>query len=171
MSTGRKKVSLKLNEVEISKALNSIEKQGTYRFLYNSRLSSISRRISIGRQQFRDQRCDGPTAVRHDFNVQNAGKQPDRRSGDRPAPTGYQDHRKITGESGEAFANVSVIVKRVRPRTTTDYFRDITLLVPTERHIGRFLYRYYLPRKLRVGDQSVVDVKLVRPPCRWTRSW
>ena len=44
---GQEKVSLKLNEVEISKALNSIEKQGIYRFLYNSRLSSISRKISI----------------------------------------------------------------------------------------------------------------------------
>src|SRR5580698_10743289 len=44
---GQEKVSLKLNEVEISKALNSIEKQGTYRFLYNSRLASIGRKISI----------------------------------------------------------------------------------------------------------------------------
>src|ERR1700750_1070575 len=45
--SGQGKVSLKLNQVEISKALNSIEGQGTYRFLYNSRLEGVSRKISI----------------------------------------------------------------------------------------------------------------------------
>ena len=44
---GQGKVSLKLNDVGIAKALNSIEKQGTYRFLYNSRLASLNRKISI----------------------------------------------------------------------------------------------------------------------------
>src|SRR6201996_1462205 len=40
-------VSLKLDQVEISKALNSIEKQGTYHFLYNSRLAAISNKVNI----------------------------------------------------------------------------------------------------------------------------
>ena len=44
---GQATVSLKLNQVEISKALNTIEKQGVYRFLYNSRLSTIQKKISI----------------------------------------------------------------------------------------------------------------------------
>src|SRR5882757_5280351 len=44
---GQVKVSLKLDKVEISKALNTIEKQGTYRFLYNSRLESIRQKINI----------------------------------------------------------------------------------------------------------------------------
>src|ERR1700744_6542341 len=44
---GQGKVSLKLDQVEISKALNSIEKQGTYHFLYNSRLAAVSHRVDI----------------------------------------------------------------------------------------------------------------------------
>src|ERR1700730_6362407 len=44
---GQGKVSLKQSQVEISKVLNSIEKQGTYRFLYNSRLNSIRKKINI----------------------------------------------------------------------------------------------------------------------------
>ncbi|MDP4260840.1 MAG: hypothetical protein Q8937_21625, partial [Bacteroidota bacterium] len=44
---GQGKVTLKLNQVEISKGLNSIEKQGTYRFLYNSRLASVSKKVSL----------------------------------------------------------------------------------------------------------------------------
>src|ERR1700754_3707644 len=45
--SGQGKVSLKLNQVEISKALHSIEKQGTFRFLYNSRLEAVSNKISL----------------------------------------------------------------------------------------------------------------------------
>ncbi len=44
---GQGRVSLRLNQVEISRALNSIEKQGVYRFLYNSRLSDIRKKINI----------------------------------------------------------------------------------------------------------------------------
>src|SRR5580704_7876666 len=44
---GQTKVSLNLNHVEIARALNAIEKQGTYRFLYNSRLSDIGKRVNI----------------------------------------------------------------------------------------------------------------------------
>src|SRR6201989_1852147 len=45
--SGQGKVSLKLNQVEITKALHSIEGQGTYRFLYNSRLDAVSHKVSI----------------------------------------------------------------------------------------------------------------------------
>jgi len=44
---GQGRVSLNLRQVEISKALNSIEKQGVYRFLYNSRLNTIHKKINI----------------------------------------------------------------------------------------------------------------------------
>ena len=44
---GQSRVTLTVHQLEISKALNAIEKQGTYRFLYNSRLSDIGRRVSL----------------------------------------------------------------------------------------------------------------------------
>src|SRR6185503_16149781 len=44
---GQERLSLNLRQVEISKALNSIEKQGVYRFLYNSRLNTIHKKINI----------------------------------------------------------------------------------------------------------------------------
>src|SRR5882757_6481556 len=44
---GQSEITLKLNQVEISRVLSTIEKQGTYRFLYNSRLKDIHDKISI----------------------------------------------------------------------------------------------------------------------------
>ncbi|MBS1665325.1 MAG: STN domain-containing protein, partial [Bacteroidetes bacterium] len=44
---GQGRVSLNLKQVEIAKALNSIEKQGVYRFLYNSRLATIRKKVDI----------------------------------------------------------------------------------------------------------------------------
>ena len=44
---GQERVSLDLKQVEISKVLNTIQKQVDYRFLYNSKLNSIRKKISI----------------------------------------------------------------------------------------------------------------------------
>src|SRR5882762_7458162 len=44
---GQAKISLKVSQVEISRALNTIEKQSFYRFLYNSRLKAIQQRVSM----------------------------------------------------------------------------------------------------------------------------
>src|ERR1700683_4237537 len=44
---GQDRISLKLDNTEISNVLNAIEKQGTYRFLYNSRLESISQKVDV----------------------------------------------------------------------------------------------------------------------------
>ncbi len=158
---GQEKVSLKLNEVEISKALNSIEKQGTYRFLYNSRLSSISHKISIdvSNSEIRDvmdRLLSGTTLtykmLENNLIVVVATDQP------------QQDIKitgKITGESGEALANVSVIVKGSDRGTTTDFSGSFTLLVPQNATLV-VSYIGFTSQEIKVGDQSVVDVKLIR---------
>ena len=40
-------LSLDLKDTEISKALNAIEKQSNYRFLYNSKLKDLNQKITI----------------------------------------------------------------------------------------------------------------------------
>ncbi|HXB93143.1 MAG TPA: STN domain-containing protein, partial [Puia sp.] len=45
--SGQGRVSLNLKQVEISRVLNSIEKQGVYRFLYNSRLATIRKKVTV----------------------------------------------------------------------------------------------------------------------------
>src|SRR5579859_2723382 len=48
--SGQGRVSLNLKQVEISRVLNSIEKQGVYRFLYNSRLANIRKKVTVEAQ-------------------------------------------------------------------------------------------------------------------------
>ena len=49
--SGQGRVSLNLKQVEISRALNSIEKQGIYRFLYNSRLDQYPEKGHASKQK------------------------------------------------------------------------------------------------------------------------
>src|ERR1700729_4267895 len=41
------KVSLKLQEVQVSQVLSTIEKQTSFRFLYNNQLKSLQEKVSI----------------------------------------------------------------------------------------------------------------------------
>lgn len=158
---GQDKVSLKLNQVEISKALNSIEKQGTYRFLYNSRLNAITNKVSIdvSDSEIRDvlNRLFIGTELTYkilDNNLivvlaANLVKQDIKVTG------------KVTGDAGEPLANVSISVKGTSRGTTTDNTGAFTLLAPEDgtlivSNIG------YITQEVSVSSQSVINVKLAR---------
>jgi len=158
---GQGRVSLKLDQVEISKALNSIEKQGTYRFLYNSRLNAISHKISIdvSNSEINDvlnKLFDGTElkykVLENNLIVvlaANVAKQDIKVTG------------KVTGDAGEPLANVSVSVKGTSRGTTTDNTGTFTLLAPEDgtlvvSNIG------YVTQELSVSSQPVINVKLVR---------
>lgn len=158
---GQGEVSLKLKEVEISKALNSIEKQGTYRFLYNSRLAAISRKVTIdvndsGIKEVLDHLLAGTELtykiLDNNLIVVLAAGVP------------QQDIKitgKITGESGESLANVSVLVKGSDRGTTTDFSGSFTLLVPENATLV-ISYIGYTSQEVPVNGQSVFNIKMVR---------
>ena len=156
---GQGKVSLKLNDVGIAKALNSIEKQGTYRFLYNSRLASINRKISIdvsnsGIADVLDHLLAGTELtyklLDNNLIVVLAAGQP------------QQDIKitgKITGDNGEPLANVTVQVKGSDRGTTTDFSGNFTLLVPDNATLT-ISYIGYNSQDVAVGGQSVFNIKM-----------
>ena len=157
---GQSKVSLKLNDVAISKALNSIEKQGTYRFLYNSRLESINRKISIDvdNSEIKDVMNDllSGTQLTYKLLENNlivvlAIDQP------------QQDIKitgKVTGDNGELLANVTVQVKGSDRGTTTDFSGNFTLLVPENATLS-FSYIGYTSQDVAINGQSVFNIKMV----------
>ena len=158
---GQEKVSLKLNEVEISKALNSIEKQGTYRFLYNSRLGSINRKISIdvSNSEIKDvmDRLLAGTTLTYKLLENNLIVV-------LAAGVTQQDIKitgKITGDNGEPLANVSVIVKGSDRGATTDFTGSFTLTVP-ENATLTISYIGYVSQEIAVNSQSVINIKLAR---------
>ncbi len=157
---GQSKVSLKLNDVALSKALNSIEKQGTYRFLYNSRLESINRKISIDVDN---------SEIKDVMNHLLAGTQLTYKLLENnlivvlATDLSQQDIKitgKVTGDNGEPLANVTVQVKGSDKGTTTDFSGNFTLLVPDNATLT-FSYIGYNSQDVAVSGQSVFNIKMV----------
>jgi len=156
---GQIKVSLKLDKVEISKALNTIEKQGTYRFLYNSRLESIRQKIDIdvSNLEIRDvlsQMFKGTDLtykmLDNNLIVVVSGT------------LTVQDIKitgKVTGEGGEGLSGASVSLKGTSRGTTTDNTGNFTLTVPENGTIVISSIGFET-REIAINSQSVINVKL-----------
>ena len=157
--SGQTKVSLNLNHVEISKALNVIEKQGTYRFLYNSRLSDIGKRVSISvTDDDIDnilQRMFEGTALTYKLLENNLIVI-------RSSALTLQDIRvtgKVTGENGEALSGATVTVKGTAIGTSTDNNGNFTITAPQN---GTLVISSigFEPQQVAINNQSVINVKL-----------
>ncbi len=157
---GQAKVSLNLSHVEISKALNAIEKQGTYRFLYNSRLSDIGKRVSISVTEDNIdnvlQRMFDGTALTYKVLDNNLIVI-------RSGSLSFQDIKitgHVTGENGEPLSGVSISVKGTSVGTSTLNDGSFTLVVPQN---GKLLISSigYESQTVDINNQPVINVKLV----------
>ena len=158
---GQANVSLKLNQAEISKVLNSIERQGTYRFLYNSRLTEIQKKVNIDVSQ---------ADIRDVLKEILSGTDLTYKILDNnlivvlSASLAVQDIRitgKVTGENGEALSNVSIFVKGTGRGTTTDNNGSFTLTVP-ENATLLVSFIGYSNQEVQVNSQAVINIKLTR---------
>ena len=157
--SGQGRVSLSLKQVEISKALNSIEKQGDFRFLYNSRLNTIRKKISI---DIKDK--DINEALTTLFNGTDLRFKILENNlivvlSNSLAAQDIKITGKITGENGEALGGVSITLKGTSVGTTTDNNGNFTLVVPEKgtlviSDIG------FETQEVAINSQSLVNVKL-----------
>jgi len=156
---GQERVSLNLKQVEIARVLNSIEKQGVYRFLYNSRLTNIRKKVTVEVQDmsindllktmfngtdltFKMLENNLIVVVSSSLEAQDI------------KVTG-----KITGENGEPLSGVSITVKGTALGTSTDNNGNFTITVPQN---GKLVISYigYDPQEVTVNNQSVLTVQL-----------
>lgn len=158
---GQEKVSLNVNQTEISKALNAIERQGTYRFLYNSRLDDIHKKISVNETNS----AIGEVLTKIFIGTALTYKLLDNNliviSSTTQTIQDIKITGRVTGESGEGLSNVSVSVKGTSRGTTTDNTGSFSLLVPEE---GILVVSYigYVSQEIPVNHQPVINIKLVR---------
>lgn len=157
--SGQGKVSLKLNQVEISKALNTIERQGTYHFLYNSRLDAIKNKIDLDVTN---------SEIKEVLNKLFTGTDLTYKLLENnlivvlSATLAVQDIKvtgKVTGDNGQALSGVSVYVKGTSRGTTTDNNGTFEITVPEN---GTLVVSYigFQSKEVPVNSQSVIDVKL-----------
>ena len=157
--SGQGKVSLKLTQVEISKALHSIEGQGTYRFLYNSRLEAVSHKVNIDVAN---------STIGDVLNKLFAGTDLTYKMLENnlivvvSSTLAVQDIKitgKVTSSAGDAIQGVSVTVKGTTIGTTTDNNGNFTLTVPPT---GTLVFSSigFVTHEQPITDSAVVDVTL-----------
>jgi len=157
---GQGKVTLKLNQAEISKALNSIESQGTYRFLYNSRLNAIGKKININVTDAEIKDVLKGLFLGTDLTFKLLENNLIVVLSSALAIQDIKITGKVTGASGEPLQGVSVYLKGGSRGTTTDNNGEFTLTVPEN---GTLLVSYigFDSQEVPVNSQAVVNVKLV----------
>ncbi|WP_164972646.1 TonB-dependent receptor [Lacibacter luteus] len=152
-------VTLKTKDTEIATVLNSIQRQGDFRFLYNSKLKDLKQKVSVDfinlsindvlRQLFAGTTL---TYLQLDNNlVAIRSSNPDEKD--------LRITGKITNEAGEGLGAVSITVKGTSRGTVTDMNGNFALTVP-ENAVLVISAIGYNTTEINVNNQQVVNVKL-----------
>ncbi|MDR2763878.1 MAG: carboxypeptidase-like regulatory domain-containing protein, partial [Tannerella sp.] len=129
-----KRISLDLRNVTVEEALNVIEEQSEFYFLYNTKLIDVDRKVNVkARNQLIFAVLDGMFASTDvAYKVEEKQIILSRKSWDSPVAS-QQDKTQITGtvtdESGEAVIGANVIEKGTTNGTVTDADGNFALTV------------------------------------------
>ncbi|PWU01309.1 MAG: SusC/RagA family TonB-linked outer membrane protein [Bacteroidetes bacterium] len=156
----QEKISLNLQQVEINKVFNTIERQGSYRFLFNSELKGLHQRVSINVDK---------AAIADVLNLVLAGTDLTYKILEenliviRQNSLELQDIRitgKVTNDLNEPLPGVSITVKGSSKGTTSDNAGNFELTVPENATLV-VSYIGFTTQEVAVNNQSVVNIKLV----------
>jgi len=156
--SGQARVTLKSEQIEIAGVLTNIEKQTSYRFLYNNALKDIRQKIDIDVTDQTIQEVLNKIFIGTDLTykmlennliVVLSTTQ----------PQDIQVTGKVSGENGEPLSAVSVTLKGSTRGTATDAGGNFTITVPAD---GTLLITYvgYLTLEVKVNNQSQVNIQL-----------
>ena len=157
---GQDKISLKLDKAEISKVLNTIEKQSNYRFLYNSRLQYIRQKINIDVSSMEIKDVLNKMFTGTDLAYKILENNLIVVLSNTIALQDIKVTGKITGDNGEPLSGVSVSIKGTSLGTTSDNYGNFTLTAPEKSKLV-VSYIGYQGQEISVNSQSVINIKLV----------
>ncbi len=156
----QEKISLNLQQVEIGKVFNTIERQGFYRFLFNSELQGLHRKVNINVDK---------AGIAEVLSMVLSGTDLTYKMLDdnlivvRLNSLEMQDIRitgKVTNESGEPLVGVSITVKGSSTGTITDNLGNFELTVP-ENAVLEISYVGFISQEIPVNNQSVINISLI----------
>ena len=156
--SGQARVTLKSEQIEIAGVLTNIEKQTSYRFLYNNALKDIRQKIDIDVTDQTIQEVLNKIFIGTDLTY----KMLENNLIVVLSATQTQDIQvtgKITGENGEALTGVSVTLKGTAKGTETDSSGAFTVTAPAD---GTLVITYvgYLTQEVKVNSQSQINIQL-----------
>ncbi len=152
-------ITLNMQQAEISKVLNKIEKKGEFRFLYNYDLPSLKTKVNVDWQNTSIKDALAKLFLNTDltFKVLNnnlivvlSGKL--QRQSIRITGT-------VTGDNNEPLSGVSVQVKGASAGTSTDNKGEYSITAG-EKDTLVFSYIGYTSRELPVNGQNVLNAQL-----------
>lgn len=152
-------ITLNMQQAEIVKVLNKIEKKGEFRFLYNYDLSSLKKRVDVNFEN-----TDLKTALQKLFTGTDLTyKVLDNNLVVVMAGGGVKQAIRITGTvtgpSGELLSGVTVQVKGGTNGTSTDNKGQFTLTADENATLV-FSYIGYSDKEVAVSGRNVVNVQL-----------
>lgn len=153
-------VSVRLNQTEISRALDYIEQQGNFRFLFNSRLKDLKQKVSLDM-------VNAPIAEVLDklfHGTSLAYKRLDNNliaiRSDKPEEQDIKITGRITGDKGEPLSGVSIAVKGTSKGTISDNNGNYSLTVsPNAVLVISFIG--YVSQEIPVNNQNIINAKLL----------
>jgi TonB-dependent starch-binding outer membrane protein SusC len=157
------KITLKLDKVELKKALATIEKKSSYRFLYNEALINSDLRVSLNANNEEvtsvlDKIFTG-TAVTYQVmeNFLVVLKQAGTATAQVPD---IRISGRVTGPNNEPLPGVSVTIRGTQIGTTTDASGNFNIMVPDENAVLVFTYVGYTAQEIAVRNRTTIDVTL-----------
>ncbi|MBS1566997.1 MAG: TonB-dependent receptor plug domain-containing protein, partial [Bacteroidetes bacterium] len=168
-----RRVSIDMKEKEISKVLSTIGKQISVAFTYSSRLIKSSKKVSlkvdnVPLSQVLDQIFDSAVSMevveqeREIILKPKVIAVPELATA---AENGYAGlflpvSGTVTNDSGQPLSGISVLEKGTSNGTTTDTKGAFRLNVADRNAVLVFSSVGYLPREIRIGEQSTLQVTL-----------
>ena len=157
------KITVRLQDAGLKKALSAIEKQSDYHFLYNQSLVSNRHKVNIDVTE-----ADIATVLSIIFSNTGIGyrmlennlivlKGEDKEKA--PSPD-IQITGKVTGSANEPLPGVSVALKGTSIGTTTDAAGNFTISVPDESAVLVFTYVGFTSQEQPVGSRTTINVTL-----------
>ncbi len=155
------KITLKAADTEISKILSTIQKQGDFRFLFNSRLKDLKQKVSVSfdNVELKDvmQQLFAGTSLTY---LQLDNNLVAIRSTD-PAEADIKVEGKITNEAGDGLAGVSITVKGSSLGTATDINGNYSITV-AENAVLIISAIGYESQEVAVNKRQEISIKLVQ---------
>ena len=155
-------ITLNMQQTEIAKVLDKIERKGEFRFLYNYDLPSLRRKVSVNWQNSDISDALNKLFLNTDLRYKILENNLIVVMSNRPEKP-YQAHRitgTVTGDNNEPLAGVSIQVKGSAIGTSTNNTGQYSLTVEDSATLV-VSYIGYTAKEVAVGGRDVVNVQLV----------
>ena len=157
--TAQARVTLKSQQTEIAGVLTNIEKQTSYRFLYNNALTAIRQKIDVDMKDLPIQDALAKVFAGTDLTFKMLENNLIVIVAIGQTPQDVQVTGKVTGASGEALTGVSVTVKGSTRGTATDANGSYKLTVLPDATLV-FTYVGFVTQEVMVNNQTEINVQL-----------